>query len=81
MKKLIVTYHMHSGYTIEDETCVTLPMTDANAAELMTHQRRSRLISGPGYSKGLLATALDRLAKLQGYGYAEFICAERIDKF
>lgn len=79
--KLLITYHMHSGYTVEDETAIVLPLTEQNAAELMAHQRRSRLISGPGYSKGLLATTLDRLAKLQGYGYAEFICAEHIDRF
>jgi hypothetical protein len=78
--KLLITCHLHSGYTIEDETAIIIPMTEANADELLKRQRRSRLISGPGYSKGLLATTLDRLAKLQGYGYAEFICAERMTK-
>lgn len=79
MTKLTITYHLHSGVSVEDETAIIIPMTEANADELLTRQRRSRLISGPGYSKGLLATTLDRLAKLQGYTYAEFISAEHID--
>lgn len=80
MTTLILTCHMHSGVSVEDETAIIIPMTEANADELLTRQRRSRLLHGPGYSKGLLATTLDSLAKLQGYGYAEFICAERMTK-
>lgn len=75
MTHVAITYHMLRG-PYEDETAICIPMTEANAAELLEHQRRSRLLQGPGYTKGLLATTLDRLAKLQGYSYAEFICAE-----
>ena len=80
MTKLLITYHLFRGRD-EDETAIVVPMTAAHAAELLERQERSRLLSGPGYRKGLLATTLDRLAKLQGYSFAEFISAEPIDKY
>lgn len=75
MKKLLITYSMTRGDT-EAETCIVLPFADDRAENLLRYQEESALISGPGYEKGLLATTLDRLAKLQGYHYAQMICAD-----
>ena len=77
MTKLLITYHLLTK-SQEDETAVVVTMTDDKALELLQHQDRSRLISGPGYRKGLLATLLDRLAKLQGYAYGQFRTAQII---
>ena len=77
MTKIRITYHIIQAGE-EGETCIDLPMTEAHAAELLERQERSRLISGPHYDKGILATTLDRLAKLQGRHFARFICAEKI---
>lgn len=78
MKTLRISYLCIRGAT-RDAHCIVLPLTDDNARDLLTYQRESRLISGPGYDKGLLATTLDRLAKLQGYTYARMISALPID--
>ena len=77
MTKIRITYHIVQA-SMEGETCIDLPMTEEHAEELMARQEKSRLISGPHYDKGILATTLDRLAKLQGHHFARFICAERI---
>lgn len=58
-------------------TCrAVIPMMDQYAEELLEKQRHSLVLGGMRYNKGLLSTTLDRLAKLQGYGYADFVSAE-----
>lgn len=74
MTKLTITYHMHAG-PYEDETAIVLPMADDKAREILFNQERSRFIQRET-GKGLLTSTLDRLAKLQGYSFATFICAE-----
>lgn len=75
MKSVFISYVCIRGGS-QFETCIILPMSAENADELVKYQRTSRLVSGPGYDKGLLATLLDRLAKLQGFHYARMISAE-----
>jgi hypothetical protein len=75
MKSVFISYVCIRGKT-QFETCIVLPMSTENVEELLTYQQNSRLVSGPGYEKGLLSTLLDRLAKLQGFHYARMISAE-----
>ena len=65
MTKILITYHMHAG-PYEDETAIVL----------LANQDCSRYVQQKHGFRPLLLTTLDRLAKLQGYGYATFICAE-----
>lgn len=75
MTKILITYHMHAG-PYEDETAIVLPMTEDKAREILANQECSRYVQQNRGFRPLLLTTLDRLAKLQGYGYATFICAE-----
>ena len=75
MTKLTITYHMHAG-PYEDETAIVLPMTEDKAREILANQECSRYVQPNRGFRPLLLTTLDRLAKLQGYSYATFICAE-----
>lgn len=78
MTKVLITYHMIGRDNSEDETAIILPMTNDNAVNLIVQQDRSKLVRTSSYGRGMLATTLDRLAKLQGYAYGMFITAERI---
>ncbi len=77
MTKILITYHMHAG-PYEDETAIVLPMAEYKAREILTNQDRSRYVQPNCGFRPLLTTTLDRLAKLQGYSFATFICAEEV---
>lgn len=83
MKHLCITYHMtkikgkrsDGSKTIEIiETCITLPMEDTIADDILEKQGES------GYVKqetpGLVAAVLKRLAYMQGCSKGRFIYAE-----
>ena len=75
MKTVLITYMAVKGPKAEPCQAV-IPMTDQFADELLDRQKHSMVLGGMRYNKGLLSTTLDRLAKLQGYGYADFVSAE-----
>ena len=76
MTKILVTYHMTKGPHDSAETCITLPMDERHALNLMVRQEKSGLVFGPGRQRGHLSIILNHLARLQGYSFAEFVCAE-----
>ena len=75
MKRVWITYHMIRGEVVA-KAAISLPMLDTFAEDLLEKQRKSRVLGGDRYNKGLLSTTLDRMAKLQGYAFAEFARAE-----
>ena len=76
MTKLTVTYHMHAG-PYEDESAIAVPMSDDKAREILNLQGGSRYVHPTNDGRrGLLLALLDKLAKLQGYQFASFVCAE-----
>lgn len=69
MKHLCITYHMEKPNENEiAESCITLPMTEEIAADVMEHQESS-------FNIPIIENILTRLAKLQGYQGASFTCA------
>ena len=71
MKHICITYHMTRKSEIA-ETCITLPMEDAKAAELLACQEDClQLREG-----ATLDVLLRKLSILQGYQYAGFCIAE-----
>lgn len=77
MTRVEITYRMSRGEYDGAENAIVIPMTDANADDVLLMQERSRLV-GDSRRKGTIATLLDRLAKLQGYGWAEFRLARAV---
>ena len=73
MTKVEITYHMHRS-SDSGESLIILPMTEEHADDVILLQEQSRLL-GDARHKGMLATLLDRLARLQGYSYGEFVDA------
>lgn len=71
MQRVTITYHMSARHEIA-ETCITIPMEDRLAAELLERQDTSALAQ-----IGDVNALIQSLAFLQGYYHAEFICAER----
>lgn len=73
MKKLLITYHMRNAYE-SAETCVTLPMADDVADDVLKHGNSSECLDM--MRCGELYRALKSLSALQGYEYEDFCCAE-----
>ena len=73
MKRLNVTYHMSNSEGIA-ETCITLPVTDEVAADVLELGARSERLDR--MQIGELYRLLRSLSVLQGYEYAGFCCAE-----
>lgn len=70
MKNICITYHMKRGNEIA-ETCITLPMEDKKAAELLdTQEQWWQLMEG-----ATLDVLLHKLSRLQGYQYVGFCLA------
>lgn len=71
MKHLVITYHMtKSGEGAE--TCITLPMMDKIAEDILKEQRCSPYV----FLSSAVDVILTKLAALQGYVGAEFCYAE-----
>lgn len=76
MKKVCITYHMNRPGEVA-ETCVTLPLDDAIAKDLLKNQENSAYVVAPrSYKHPSIPGLLHQLAALQGYDTAIFCCAE-----
>ena len=69
MKHVCLTYHMNRA-GMDAETCITLPMTEDNAQDLIANGEDSVVY------RGNIAGILQRLATIQGYNTASFCTAE-----
>ena len=71
MMNVCITYHMKREHEIA-ETCITLPMEDNKAMELLATQNEWwQLMAGAA-----LDVLLHKLSLLQGYMYDDFCMAE-----
>lgn len=76
MKHVCITYHMTRPNEVA-ETCITLPLDDAIADDLLAHQECSAYVQGrERFSRLSIPGLLHQLAALQGYDTANFCCAE-----
>lgn len=62
MKHICITYHMERPNEIA-ETCISLPMLDEVAADILAHCDDSPYMA----SAGAVNTILEQLAEIQGY--------------
>ena len=76
MKHVCITYHMTRPNEVA-ETCVTIALDDAIADDLLRHQERSAYVQDhKRFTRLSIPALLNQLAALQGYGTADFCCAE-----
>ncbi len=75
MKHLRIIYHMSKPNEVT-ETCITLPMEDYAAREILRFQDEIQNMKRDYLSVAALEKLLQSIAKLQGYEIAEFCCAE-----
>lgn len=87
MKHVCITYHMHRDYPRKEtaETCITLPMTQTIAWDILENGADSKYLLPrtldddlcviPG---GVIYEALCRLSEMQGYRYEGFCTAEEV---
>ena len=76
MKKVCITYHMTKPNEVA-ETCITLPLDDAIAKDLLKNQENSAYVVAPrSHKRPSIPGLLHQLAALQGYDTADFCCAE-----
>lgn len=73
MKHLSITYHMTKPGEIA-ETCITLPMEEKIADEIL--EKGDRSIHLEAAANGEVYRALRSISSIQGYEYAGFCCAE-----
>lgn len=74
-KYVCITYHMNKENEVA-ETCITIPMDEEVANDVLAKQERSRYVKEGSSSITPVKQILNNLAKLQGYGDAHFCCAE-----
>ena len=79
-KNVCITYHMSKENEVA-ETCITLPMAEAVADDVLANQENSRYVKEGGSRITPVKQILNNLAKLQGYGDAHFCCAEERSTF
>lgn len=72
MKHVCITYHMTRPGE-EAETCITLPMTEENAQDLLANGEDSAVY------RGNIAGILQRLATIQHY-YRAYFCTAELDR-
>lgn len=84
MKRLNITYHMEKNHgTLSQpkmetaETCITLPMQDHIADDILQKGEDSRYMKriAIGYVSGIL----NELSEVQGYHYSGFCTAEEVE--
>lgn len=75
MKHLCITYHMSKPGEVA-ETCITLPMEDYAAGEIMEFQDELQSMKKHFLFVAALEKILQSMARLQGYEKAEFCSAE-----
>ena len=74
MTNLCITYQMHND-TETAETCVTLPMLEEVAEDILERGADSEHLDSMRI--GEVQRILKSLASIQGYTYDGFCCAER----
>lgn len=79
-KNVIITYHMSKPGEVA-ETCITLPMSENVAKDVLENQELSQQVVGDGTSSGPLSVILNTLAELQGFKTANFCCAKEAEPF
>lgn len=76
MKHVCITYHMTKPNEVA-ETCITLPLDNSIADDLLAHQGGSAYVQGhKRFTRLSIPALLNQLAVLQGYDTADFCCAE-----
>lgn len=76
MKHVCITYHMTKPNEVA-ETCITLPLDNSIADDLLAHQEGSAYVQGhKRFTRLSIPGLLNQLAVLQGYDTADFCCAE-----
>ena len=75
MRRLCITYQMRKPDKVV-QTCITLPMEDSAAGEILRFQDEIQSMKQNTMSVAALEKLLQSMAKLQGYEIAEFCCAE-----
>ena len=75
MKHLCITYHMSKPGEVA-ETCITLPMEDYAAGEIMEFQDELQSMKKHSLFVAALEKLLQTMSKLQGYETVEFCSAE-----
>ena len=75
MRHLCITYHMSKPGEVA-ETCITLPMEDDAAREILRFQDEVESMKQDYMSVATLEKLLQSMARLQGYERAEFCRAE-----
>lgn len=73
MKHICITYHMRKPGEIA-ETCITLPMEEKIADDIL--EKGDRSIHLEPAANGEIYRALRSISSIQGYEYACFRCAE-----
>ena len=82
MKSICITYHMTKPNETA-ETCITLPMEDHVADDLLRHGADSWYIergSCVAPHPGSVAVILMGLAHIQGYEYTEAVTFEEVEQ-
>lgn len=78
MKRICITYHMTRRNEIA-ETCITLPMEEHIAEDILTNQGDSQYVRQGSFTLTNIKIILNNLAELQGYVDASFCCADEVE--
>lgn len=71
MKRIRITYHMEKPGEVS-ESCITIPMTDDIADDILWMQESSTYL-GVGHN-GVVRRLLENLAEVQGYTFIGACC-------
>lgn len=84
MKHLCITYHMEKNHGTASrpkmetaETCITLPMQDHIADDILKNGEDSQYMSR--MAVGYVTAILSELSEIQGYHYSGFCSAEEVE--
>ena len=75
MEHICITYHMTRTNEVA-ETCITLPMQEHIAEDILAYQGESQYVMQGSFTITAIKIILNNLAELQGYADASFCCAE-----
>ena len=78
MKRICITYHMTRKNEIA-ETCITLPVEEHIAEDILTNQGDSQYVRQGYFALINIKIILNNLAELQGYVDASFCCADEVE--
>ena len=80
MKHICITYHMTRKNEIA-ETCITLPVEEHIADDILRHQGDSQYVRQGSFTITNIKIILNNLAELQGYVDAAFCCADAAELY